>query len=243
MTGNSRVLEGRRRSPRLLEFYGSAIGKKYAMAVSGVVAMGFIAAHMLGNLKIYLGAEQTDHYAHWLRESLLVPLVPEHVALWMLRIVLIAALVVHLHAAASLTAMNRRARGSGHAGPRDRVAADFAARTMRWTGIIVLLYLVLHLADLTWGIEPAATGEHVHGDVHANVVASFSRPIVAGAYVVANLALGVHLYHGVWSLFQSLGFSHRRLRRIKRPLAVGFTLLVVGANVSFPLAVLTGIVS
>lgn len=243
MTGTTRISERRSKTSRLLAFYGSAIGKKYAMAVSGVVAMGFIVAHTIGNLKIYLGAEQTDHYAHWLRESLLVPLVPEHVTLWMLRVALIVALVIHVHAAASLTITNRKARGAGYAGPRDWVAADLAGRTMRWTGIIVLLYLIFHLADLTWGIEPAASQAHVHGEVYANVVTSFSRPVVAGTYVVANLALGMHLYHGVWSLFQSFGLSHRRLSRIKRPVAVGFTLVVVGTNVSFPLAVLTGIVS
>jgi succinate dehydrogenase / fumarate reductase, cytochrome b subunit len=225
----------------IVEFYGSAVGKKYAMAISGIFLLGYLVAHTIGNLKLYLSAEATDHYARWLREGLLVPILPEHVALWSIRLGLIAALVVHLHAAWRLTLMNRRARGTRYAARREWVAADFAARTMRWTGIIVLLFVLFHLANLTWGVQPAAPDEFVHGNVYDNVAASFSRPVVAGFYIVANLALGVHLYHGAWSLFQSLG-THR-LNRVKRAFAVAFTVLVAGTNITFPITVLTGLVS
>lgn len=240
-----------RRVPWIVEFYRSAIGKKYAMAISGIVGLGYVFAHMVGNLKVYIGLETVggeevyaiNHYGEFLREGLLVPILPPHVTLWILRLVLVAALAVHLHAAWSLTVMNRRARPVDYAAPRHYVAADFAARTMRWTGVIVLLFIAFHLADITLGVQGAAPADWERGAVYTNLVASFSRPAVAGFYVLANLALGVHLYHGVWSLFQSLGLNNRRFNQSRRALAIGFTLVVVGANVTFPIAVLTGIVA
>lgn len=232
-----------RRTPWIAEFYGSAIGKKYAMAISGVVGLGYVFAHMAGNLKIYAGAEDFDKYAAWLREGLLTPILPEYGMLWIMRLVLIAALVVHVHAAWALTVMNKQARGTAYQGPRDYVAADFAARTMRWTGVIVLLFIGFHLADMTWGTQPAAPEAWEKGAAYANLVASFSRPAVSAFYILANLALGVHLYHGVWSLFQSLGINNRRFNHWRRGLAIGFTLVVVGGNLSFPIAVMAGIVS
>ena len=231
-----------RRTPWIVSLYGTAIGKKYAMAISGIVGLGYVFAHMIGNLKLYLGAESLNHYSHFLRENLLVPILPQHVAIWILRLVLIAALVVHVHAAYGLTVVNRNARPTSYAGPRDFVVADFAARTMRWTGVIVLLFILFHLADLTWGAQPAAPAEWELGAVYSNVVASFSRPVVAIFYILANLALGVHLYHGVWSMFQSLGINHRRFNHWRRGLAVGFTVIVIGGNLTFPIAVMTGIV-
>jgi succinate dehydrogenase / fumarate reductase, cytochrome b subunit len=232
-----------RRKPWIAEFYGSAIGKKYAMAISGVVGLGYVFAHMVGNLKVYAGAEDFDKYAHWLREGLLTPILPETGMLWIMRLVLIAALVIHVHAAWVLTVMNKQARGTTYQGPRDYVAADFAARTMRWTGVIVLLFIGFHLADMTWGAQPAAPEMWEKGAAYANLVASFSRPAVSVFYILANLALGVHLYHGVWSLFQSLGINNRRFNHWRRGLAIGFTLVVVGGNITFPIAVMTGIVS
>lgn len=227
--------------PWIVQLYATDLGKKYAMAISGIVGLGYIFAHMVGNLKMYFGAEALDHYAHWLRAGLLYPILPQTVMLWILRLGLIAALVIHLHAAWALTRSNHRARATGYQSPRHYVAADFAARTMRWTGVIVLLFIGFHLADLTWGVA-AANPEFVRGATYANLVASLSRPIVAGFYILANLALGVHLYHGVWSLFQSLGINNRRFNQWRRALAVGFTVLVIGANLSFPIAVLTGVV-
>mgnify|MGYP006174538975 CR=1 FL=1 len=113
---------------------------------------------------------------------------------------------------------------------------------MRWTGIIVLLFVIWHLADFTWGVE-AVNPDFVRGEVYANVVASFSRPAVGIWYILANLALGVHLYHGAWSLFQSLGINNRRFNHWRRAFATGFAVLIVVGNVSFPVAVMTGIVS
>lgn len=222
-----------------LEFYRSALGKKYIMAITGVVWMGYVFAHMVGNLKMYLGPEALNSYAEWLREGLLYPILPHHVMLWILRIGLIVALALHLHAAYALTRMNRRARPVKYQSQRDYIAADFAARTMRWTGIIVVLFIVYHLADLTWGwLNPGFE----RGAVYRNVAASLGNPIVAVFYLAANAALGVHLYHGAWSLFQSLGVSSPRFNPWRRAFAIAFAAITVGGNLSFPIAVQLGIV-
>jgi succinate dehydrogenase / fumarate reductase, cytochrome b subunit len=228
-----------RRAPFVVELYRSALGKKYVMAITGVVFMGYVLAHMLGNLKLYQSAEDFNLYAEFLRR-LLYPIVPESGTLWLLRLVLIAALIGHVVAAAQLTAMNRRARPDSYRSKRDFVAADFAARTMRWTGVIVLLFVAYHLADLTFGwVNPAAEG----ATVYEKVVASFSNPAIAAFYIVANLALGVHLYHGGWSLFQSMGWNNRRFNHWRRAFAVGFAVFVTLGNLSFPIAVQVGIIS
>jgi succinate dehydrogenase / fumarate reductase cytochrome b subunit len=214
--------------------YSTHIGKKYAMAVSGMVLMGFVFVHMLGNLKLYFGAGSMDSYSAWLRD-VGEPVLPRQTLLWTVGIVLIAAVVVHIHAAYALTLVNRRARPEAYRSPRDYVAASFASRTMRWTGIIVALFVVFHLLDLTWG---AANPDFRAGDPYHNVVASFQRRPVAIAYIIANLALATHLYHGAWSLFQSMGW----VVRWRRTFAVAFAAVIAAGNVSFPIAVLTGVV-
>jgi succinate dehydrogenase / fumarate reductase cytochrome b subunit len=215
--------------------YSSYVGKKYAMAVSGIVLLLFVLVHMIGNLKLYLGAGPMDAYSHWLR-TVGEPVLPRQTLLWIVRIVLIGALAVHVEAAYSLTRVNRRARPEAYRSRRDYVAASFASRTMRWTGIIVALFVVFHLLDLTWG---TANPDFHAGDPYRNVVESFQRWPVAIAYIVANLALATHLYHGAASLFQSLG----RLFRRRRTFAIAFAAVVAAGNVSFPIAVLTGVVS
>ena len=227
----------------LLDLYGTAVGKKYVMAITGIIGIGFVVAHMVGNLKMYLGKGdggiyEIDHYGEFLRE-LLVPLVPRTVALWLLRLVLIGAVILHIHAAYSLTVLNHKARPVKYQSARDYQVANFASRTMRWTGIIVLLFLAWHLLDLTGGqLNPG----FVRGAVYRNVDASLSRVPVAALYIVANIALGIHLFHGTWSLFQSIGWSNPRFNRWRRWLAMGLATIVVIGNVSFPVAVLAGIV-
>jgi succinate dehydrogenase / fumarate reductase, cytochrome b subunit len=132
--------------------------------------------------------------------------------------------------------MNRRARPERYHAKRDYVAADFASRTMRWTGIIVVCFVIFHLLDLTWG---TANPDFVQGDVYRNLIASFERTPVAIVYVVANMALGVHLYHGAWSLFQSMGW----FGTWRRPFSIAFAGLIVMGNVSFPLAVMFGVIN
>jgi succinate dehydrogenase / fumarate reductase, cytochrome b subunit len=225
--------------PWPVQFYRSAVGKKWVMAVTGIALMGYVFVHAVGNLKLYVGAEDINHYGEWLRQ-LLVPFLPSHGLLWILRVGLLAAFVLHIHAAYALTRMNQGSRAGGYEQSRDWQAASFASRTMRWTGTIILLFVLFHLADFTWG---TANPDFVHGDVYRNVVASFERVPVAILYLVANVALVIHLFHGAWSLFQSLGLNNPRWNSWRRGFAIGFASLVGVMNLSFPLAVLTGVVS
>src|SRR5690606_6528726 len=119
---------------------------------------------------------------------------------------------------------------------------NYASRTMRWSGVIVLLFVVFHLADLTWGIQPAAPDGWQHGAVYANFIATFSRPWVTAFYVLAQLALAPHLFHAAWSMFQSMGVNHPRFNRWRRYFAVALTAVIVVPNVIMPLSVLLGFV-
>jgi succinate dehydrogenase / fumarate reductase cytochrome b subunit len=227
----------------LLDLYSTAVGKKYVMAISGLALLGFVVVHMIGNLKMYLGEEDLNNYAEFLKK-LLYPLAPEGVVLWIMRGGLLVMSALHLHAAYGLTVMNRQARTVGYQSARDYQVASFASRTMRWTGLIVLLFLIWHLLDLTFGTvnSVGADGEFVRAEVYDNVVRSFERVPVSVFYVLANLALGTHLYHGIWSLFQSMGWNRPRFNRWRRSIAIGIASIVVVGNVSFPIAVLAGVV-
>lgn len=227
-----------RKAPFPVELYRSAVGKKYVMAITGVMLMGFVFAHMVGNLKMYLGADHFNEYGEFLRD-LLVPILPRTVFLWLLRIGLIGAFALHIHSAYSLTRMNHAARTVGYQSKRDYIAANFASRTMRWSGVIVGLFIIWHLFDLSW----TGTGAtYVRGMAYENVDASLSRFPVAALYIVANLALGLHLFHGAWSLFQSLGLNNPRFNKARRNFAAAFAAIIVVGNVSFPIAVLAGVV-
>ena len=228
-----------RPGPFLVDLYRSSVGKKYVMALTGLAILGFVFFHMLGNLKMYLGADDFNHYGERLRE-LLVPFVPRTVALWLLRVGLIGAVGLHVLSAYQLTVINRKARATKYQGRRDYLAANYASRTMRWSGVIVGLFLVWHLFDLTF----TGTGYHyVRGLPYENVALSLGRAWNAVIYIVANLALGFHLFHGTWSLFQSMGWNNPRFNAWRRGFAAAFTALVVIGNLSFPIAVLTGVVS
>lgn len=224
--------------PWPVEFYSTAVGKKWVMALTGVAIMGFVLAHMVGNLKMYMGRTEFDHYAEGLR-ALLYPILPHHIVLWGMRIGLIVAFFFHIHSAYTLTRMNHRARPVKYQSPRDYIAVSFASRTMRWTGVIVALYIVFHLADLTWGF---ANPDFVRGAAYDNLVASFERWPVAILYIVCNIAVGIHLFHGGWSMFQSLGLNSPRYNGARRAFAAGFATLITVANVSFPVMVLAGVV-
>ncbi len=229
----------KRKAPFPVELYRSALGKKYIMAITGIMLIGFVVAHMVGNLKMYLGPDELNHYGHFLRE-LLVPLLPRTWALWGLRIGLIVAFALHIHAAYSLTRMNHAARTVKYQSSRDYIAANWASRTMRYTGVIFAIFLVWHLFDLTF----TGTGAtFVRGFAYENLAESLSRIPVALLYIVGNLALGVHLFHGIWSLFQSLGWSNPRFNAWRRNIAATIAGIVVVGNVSFPIAVLAGVVS
>jgi succinate dehydrogenase / fumarate reductase, cytochrome b subunit len=226
-------------------FYRSAIGKKAVMAISGLILFGWIFAHMVGNLKLFMGpgidgTPALNHYAEWLRE-LGAPIFPHEVALWITRVLLLVAVIFHIHSAYALTMMNRKARPVGYA-DRDYVEGTYAARTMRWGGVIILLFVFYHLAHLTFGGNVAPPSQFMPGDVRHNVVSGFQIWWVSAIYIIANLALGLHLYHGLWSMFSSVGMTNPRFEHWRRAFATGFAFVITAANISFPLSVLTGFV-
>jgi len=218
--------------------FSTAIGKKWVMAVTGIALMGFLFAHMVGNAKMFLGATEYNHYAEALKE-LLVPIMPPNYVLWGMRLGLATFLILHIVSAASLTQMNKRARPMKYQSSRDYIAANFASRSMRWTGVIMFLFIVFHLANLTWG---AWVPGYVKPDVYGNVVANFNQWPIALIYIAANVAIGIHLFHGAWSMFQSLGLNNPRYNGVRRGFAAGFAGLVAGVNCLFPIMVLAGVV-
>jgi succinate dehydrogenase / fumarate reductase cytochrome b subunit len=237
VAGDVATLQPQRRTPFIITFYRSAIVKKWLMAISGIVLLGYVLAHMVGNLKIFIGEKAINDYAEWLRD-LGEPAFPRTVVLWGLRTVLIAAFAIHILAAYQLTRMNHAARPVKYQSPRDYAAADFASRTMRWTGIIVGLFIIFHLLDLTFG----TAGDHwVRGQVYDNMINSFRRVPVAITYIVANIALGIHIFHGAWSMFQSLGWNNPRYNPWRRYFAIGFAGLITTGNVLMPLLITTRI--
>lgn len=213
-------------------FLGSTIGKKIVMASTGVVLVGFVLAHMLGNLLIYLGAEALDEYSVFLHEFL------HGGGLWIARAVLLACAGLHVWAAVSLTMANRAARPVGYREWEAR-ESTFASRTMGWSGVVILVFIVYHLLDLTIGtVNPGFEA----GRVYRNVLASFRSLPVSLFYIVAMLLLWPHLRHGVWSMLRTLGLSHPRYEALAHRLAAGLATVMVAGNISFPLAVLLGVV-
>lgn len=228
----------RRGGPWPVRFYRTSTGKKWAMAVTGLVMLLWLFGHAIGNLKMYLGAAEFDHYAEFLRE-MLYPVVPKQALLWLIRAAMIVAIVVHVQAASALTLQNHRSRRVRYQSHRDYVAANFASRTMRWTGIIIGLFILWHLADLTFGwVNP----DFVSGEVYNNVDASLSRWPVAIFYMVAMLAVGIHLWHGIWSACQTLGWNNPRYNASRRWIATVLAVTLTAINISFPIAVLAGVV-
>lgn len=220
------------------ELYESQIVKKAVMGLTGVALFGFVAAHMAGNLKVFQGAETFNAYAEFLRE-MGTPLVPRSGILWVMRIGLLVAVGLHIWAATSLTLTNRRAR------PRDyelrrSVQLGYAERTMRLSGYLLAFYVVYHLMHFTWG---NAHHDFIASDPYHNLVTGFRIAPVSLVYVAANLLLGMHLYHGLWSFFQSLGWNHPAYNAWRRHFAVTFAVVVTAGFVIVPIAVLAGIVS
>ena len=210
---------------------------KILMAVTGFLLVAFLFAHMAGNLKIFVGAESFDHYAHWLRR-IGEPVLPGTWYLWIQRAVLTAALVGHIAAATALTRRARRARPVRYA-HRPKVQGSYAARTMRWGGVIVLLFVIYHLLDLTTGtLNPVGDPAHPY----ANVVADFApdRWYVTLCYTLAVVAVGFHLRHGIYSALRTLGY---RGTVWAQRIAVTVSVILVAGFLSVPFAVLTGLVS
>lgn len=213
----------------------SSIGKKALMAVTGAVWIGYLLLHMWGNFHIFQGAEAFNHYAEFLR-TVGEPVFSYAQVLWLIRIIIVASLAAHMWSAWDLYRMAQHARSTNYAVKRV-VQANYASRFMRIGGVVIILFVIFHLAHYTWGwvteFDPA--------DPYRNVVVGFSNPVIVLFYLLALASLGLHLFHGVWSMFQTLGLNSRRFDGFFRGLAV-FTALVVPIGfATVPLAVLFGI--
>jgi succinate dehydrogenase cytochrome b subunit len=214
---------------RSLGSYQTTIGKKFLMAVSGGILYLYILAHLAGNLLIYGGRDTLNDYAHLLHAH------PS--LLWMARIVLLAAVGVHIVTSIQLWWLNKYvARPIGYVRKKD-VPPAYASGTMMWSGPIIAFFVIFHVLHLTTGSVGLPFREL---DAYDNLVSGFRIAWVAAIYVVAMLFLSMHLYHGFWSLFQSLGVSHPRLDRRLKYIAHGLAIAIGAGFISIPVMVLTG---
>ncbi|MFB6835820.1 succinate dehydrogenase [Streptomyces sp. NPDC056361] len=219
-------------------FWSSTLGKKTVMAVSGLIMLGYLVAHVAGNLKVFFGPEEFNAYGHWLR-VMGAPVLHHAWALWIVRIVLVAAVVAHAVSAYQLSRRDLKARPTAYVHRRKR--ASYATRTMRWGGIVLALFIVWHILDLTTGTVHA--GGFEEGKPYQNVVDTFSTWYGNVVYIVAMLAVGLHVRHGFWSAAQTLGVGNARRERLLRALADGLAFVLTAGFVSVPVAVMTGVVS
>ncbi|MFN0165745.1 MAG: succinate dehydrogenase cytochrome b subunit [Bryobacteraceae bacterium] len=215
---------------QLSGFWDTPIGKKAVMAVTGVILFGFVTGHMIGNLQIYLGPEKLDAYAKALHS------LPG--LLWGVRLALLAAVGLHILASVQLTKQSWAARPVGYR-KKEAMAASYAARTMRWSGPIIAAFIVYHLLHFTVG---SAHPHFQELQVYRNVVTGFQVIPVSIAYIVAMILLGMHLNHGLWSMFQSLGISHPRYTPKFKVFAQVFSAVIVIGNCSIPISIMTGLV-
>jgi succinate dehydrogenase / fumarate reductase, cytochrome b subunit len=218
------------RVAQVVRIWQTAIGKKAIMAITGVILFGYTIGHMAGNLQVFISEAKINAYARFLHGTLWL--------LWGTRVILLVSVILHIWAAVSLTAMSAAARPVGYRKWNAR-SSSVASRTMFWTGLVLLAFVVFHLLHLTTGT--------VHPDFkdlqpYHNLVVGLSVIPVGAFYIVAMLCLGFHLIHGVYSLFQSLGLSHPAYSPRVRVFATLFTLLVVGGFLAVPVAVLAGVI-
>jgi succinate dehydrogenase / fumarate reductase cytochrome b subunit len=218
--------------------FRTSIGKKYLMAASSVILFAYVILHLIGNLKVFLGPDPFNHYAEWLR-VVGDPVFPSRSVLWIARVVLLGALAVHVVAYIQLWRRKRRARTQGYRQFEPQVFSQ-ASRTMAWGGIAILAFVIFHLLHLTTGnVHP----DFIPGDAYHNVIGGFRVWWVAGIYIVGVVALGLHLYHGLWSALQTFGFSNPRYNDYRRPTALWIAVLIVIGYLSIPLSVLIGVIS
>jgi succinate dehydrogenase / fumarate reductase cytochrome b subunit len=212
-----------------ISFFSTSVGKKVVMAISGIIAFGFVFGHMLGNLQIYLGADAINRYARLLHSL--------GGGLWAIRGVLVAVILLHIVAATQVTLQSMNARPKAYRIHRYR-ETTYAARTMWWGGPVIGLFLVYHLMHLTLGTVHPSFADNVYN----NIVFGFQVPWVSGVYIVAMILLGFHLSHGLWSMLQSLGLNHPKWNRSRKIFSVLFGIGIAVGNISIPISILAGIV-
>ncbi|HSA56289.1 MAG TPA: succinate dehydrogenase cytochrome b subunit [Gemmatimonadaceae bacterium] len=219
---------------RLVRLFGSSIGRKLVTAATGVLLIAFLFGHMYGNMKVFQGPEALNAYAAWLQG---------HPLLWGMRLGLLALFGVHVWLTLSLARENRAARPEGYRRYRPR-ASRLSSRYMALSGLLVLAFVVYHLLHFTFGVvDPAATRILDAGrppDVYAAVVWSFQNPWITGSYVVAMVLLGMHLWHGATSVFQTLGFRHESYLTLIRVVSASAVAALVLGNCSIPILIYAG---
>lgn len=218
---------------KALSFSDTTIGKKVLMALSGLVLFGFVIGHMLGNLQVFLGPQVFNDYGVALREA--------PVLLWGVRILLLVSFFLHIGMAVQLSALSSAARPTRYRMRKDRITT-FSARTMLYSGILIALFVLYHLAHFTFPGVAMGAYEHSTGDIYSNFVNGFSIPWVVALYVTAQIVLGLHIYHGAWSLLQTLGLNNPLRNAAWHGGARTLALMVVVGNVILPLSVLLGLV-
>lgn len=219
----------------------TSIGKKLLMATTSIILFVYVVAHLAGNLKIFFGPDPFNHYAEWLRVAG-SPLFPDEGVLWIARVVLLVALLVHVGAYVQLWRQKRRARTIGYR-MFDPQVFNWMSRTMVWGGIAILGFVLFHILHLTTGhIQPDPVAGFQRHDPYENVIAGFSVWWVTGVYVIGVVALGMHLYHGLWSAMQTLGINNDTYNHARRPAAAVIALVITVGYLAIPLAVATGMV-
>jgi succinate dehydrogenase / fumarate reductase, cytochrome b subunit len=216
---------------RLRLLWDSSVGKKVIMAVTGLIWLAYLITHVLANLLVFQGPVKINAYSAFLHGT--------GGALWAARLVLIAALLLHITAAVQLAARSREARPTGYAAGRKPQVSTFASRTIRWGGALILIFLVYHLLHFTVG---TAHPDFVEGDPYHNVASGFHNPLVVAFYVIAMAAVGLHLYHGIWSSGRSLGMSAPSPHPLRRTVALVLALLIWLGFTIIPIAVYAGVV-
>ncbi|ASY31676.1 MULTISPECIES: succinate dehydrogenase [unclassified Streptomyces] len=226
-----------RRPSRTRMIWDSSVGKKTVMAVSGLLMLLYLIAHMYGNLKIFFGPGTFDEYAHWLR-TVGEPFMHYEWTLWVIRVVLVIAVVAHAVSAYQLSRRDQKARPVKYAHPRRR--ASYATHTMRYGGIVLALFIVWHILDLTTGT--VHSGGFQNGHPYANVVDTFSTWYGNVIYIVAMLALGLHIQHGFYSAAQTLGVGSRSRDLVLKTLANVLAVVITLGFIAVPVGVMTGLV-
>lgn len=229
---------------RLKLIYSSLIGKKILAAVTGAILFLFLISHVAGNLKVFTGTNDhgvpaIDEYGEFLRTAG-HPVVPDHFVLWAGRIGLLVALIIHLVVVIQLALLNRKARPTGYAKSNSK-ASTWAARLMMYSGILLLIFIVFHILHFTTGT--IQFGKFEEGKIYSNLYESFLFWPVAVFYVVAMIVVGFHLFHGVWSFFQTLGLDNPDRNKLLRSFAMVITLAIVVGFSSLPIAFATGMMS
>jgi succinate dehydrogenase / fumarate reductase cytochrome b subunit len=216
---------------RARTFWRSTIGKKIVMAVTGLIMVGFLIGHVSGNLLVFRGPDPLNHYSAFLKGL--------GGLLWLARAILLASVTLHIAAAVQLAELSRAARPVDYQ-RRDPQVSTLAARTIRWSGALILLFVALHLLHFTTGtIQPVQFSTY---DVYANVVGGFHIWWVSAFYIVSMVALGLHIYHGAWGSFRTLGASRPKPNPLHRSVATVVALFVWLGFTMIPVAVLLGVV-